>query len=84
MIKAEYMDSSLLLKFRREPTVSDRIRAAALGPAPSGYAPTIGMWIDRNSDVCEAYRFKNHGEMFSCMHVYEQRMFLLFVAEALE
>jgi hypothetical protein len=67
--------------------ISDRIRAAALGPAPGNrHVLTIGSWLLGGEDMSVAYEFKQTGyaEMFSEMPEHEQRMFLLFVAEALE
>ncbi len=66
--------------------ISDRIRAAALGPTPgtSLCVRTIGSWL--GEDMNAAYEFKQSGyaEMFSELPEDQQRMFLLFVAEALE
>ncbi len=75
-------------------TLSDRIRAAALGPAPRGHYSrrTLGDWVGLGNEFDVAYRWlftpdrngmhSRHG--FWHADVVNQRMALLFVAEAVD
>ena len=67
--------------------VSKILRAAATGPGPlfgavSGYI-TLGAWLGF-SDAFHAASYWRDGASFSALSDDEQRMFLLFVAEAEE
>lgn len=63
--------------------VSKTLRAVAMGPVPVFGIRTLGAWLGFGLafDVASYWRY---GETFSAMSDNEQRMFLLFVAEAEE
>lgn len=65
--------------------ISTALRAAALGPAPLHRRPVIGDWLDELSEEWStAHDYRCDGQWFSELKLSEQRMFLLFVAEAEE
>jgi hypothetical protein len=69
-------------------TIAEQLRAAALGPAPRGgeFGRTIGHWVcdfGRGGAAEAAHAWRN-GAAFTTMSSDEQRMFLLFVACAVE
>lgn len=65
--------------------ISDRIRTAALGPEPTeGGGQFLGHWVGREAMFDVVFEYRDIGEYFSALSEEERRMFLLFVAEALE
>lgn len=63
-------------------TPSERIRAAALGPTPRGYHAHLWSWVDPHTANTVARDHDLRWFLYSTDT--ERRMFLLFVAEALE
>jgi hypothetical protein len=67
-------------------TVAERIRKAALGRTPRENADLTAGWLDHRSEEWQAIRpwADNTEGSFIRLSPVERRMFLLFVAEAIE
>lgn len=73
----------------KEPTMSQWIRKVALGPTPK-YPDTVAGWLGYFTTAWVVVTARTHGprvevpDPWWCANDTERRMFLLFVAEALE
>lgn len=65
-------------------TLSDRIRAAALGPAPESHEPWLSDWLDSDEFICAIVALGGSKQFIDCKDETLQRMALLFVAEAVK
>ena len=74
-------------------TLSNRIRAAALGPTPRTHQEHLAAWMPRSPEghiyyrvrgYCDTRRYQGGPLLRILENNTQRRMFLLFVAEALE